>query len=375
MNKLDGTNGAAESLRPLFSRTYVRVFLSAVLILGTAVLSLLPFPTSIKITSASAVFLVLFVLWLPRVPERLFPYALSVPSLLILMAITLVPIGFLVWVSLHRVTLVNFRKDWPFTGLDNYLFLAREDPLFIPCLVRSLQLLFFGLIFQLVLGMGLAVLLNRKFRFRNLVGTVLLLPVMTNSIVIGMLWKYMLSYYNGFINLLLIKFGIPAQPWLTNQVLPGVSRLPVVGAWLGQNLNLNFAFFSIIATNTWQWTPMVFLLLSAGLASLPSEPFEAAKVDGASGWQTFRYLTLPMLKPVIKVVLVIRGIDIMKTFGMIWALFGNASITSTLNIHIHTVGLYTHNYGRSSALSLLVVGLTLLLYLLFQKLFPEGDTQ
>jgi len=368
-------NHLAETYKPLFSKRYFCLFSSIILIFCAITLSLLSFSTSLKITFASLIFLALFLLWLPRLPERLFPYALSIPSLLILLAITVVPIGFLVLVSFHRVTLVNFRKDWPFVGLENYVFLAKEDPLFLPCLVRSLQLLIFGLIFQLILGMALAVLLNRKFKLRNVVSTVLLLPVMTNSIVIGMLWKYMLNYYNGFINLLLMKFGIPAQPWLTNQVLPGVRSLPVVGAWLGQRLNLNFAFFSIISTNTWQWTPMVFLLLSAGLASLPSEPFEAAKVDGASGWQIFRYLTLPMLRPVIKVVLVIRGIDIMKTFGMIWALFGNAPITSTLNIHIHTVGLYTHNYGRSSALSLLVVGLTLLLYLLFQKVFPEGETR
>lgn len=364
-----------EIFKSLLPKRYFLLLSSIILIFCALTIIVLPFTASLKIIFGSIIFLILFLLWLSRVPESLFPYFLSIPSLLILIGITLIPIGFLIWVSIHRVTLINFRKEWPFVGLGNYLHLLLEDPLFIPCLIRSLQLLFFGLIFQLVLGMGLALLLNRKFKFRNVVSTVLLLPVMTNSIVIGMLWKYMLNYYNGFINLFIGKLGIPPQPWLTNEGLPLIRNLPWIGDWLSKQLNFNFAFFSIIFTNTWQWTPMVFLLLSAGLASLPMEPFEAARVDGANGWQIFRYITLPMLRPVIKVVLVIRGIDIMKTFGMIWALFGNAPITSTLNIHIHTVGLSTHNYGRSSALSLMVVGLTLVIYLLFQRFFPEGEGQ
>lgn len=349
--------------------------MSSLLIGSAIVIVIIPIPSAQKISIGSIIFLALFIFWLSRVPDRIFPYFLSVPSLIILIGITLIPVGFLIWVSIHKVTLINFRKVWPFTGLKNYLYLLREDPLFIPSLIRSLQLLFFGLLFQLIFGMGLALLLNRKFKFRNVVATVLLLPVMTNSIVIGMLWKYMLNYYNGFINLLLLKFGIPRQPWLTNQGLPLIKDLPIIGDWLSKQLNFNFAFFSIIFTNTWQWTPMVFLLLSAGLSSLPQEPFEAARVDGASGWQTFRYLTLPMLRPVIKVVLIIRGIDLMKTFGMIWALFGNAPITATLNIHIYTVGLSTHNYGRSSALSLITAGITLTLYFLFQKFYAGKDSQ
>ena len=354
-------------------KRFIPPIASVLLVCGTILVMLAPFPMAQKLSAGSIVILVLFVFWLSKVPDRVFPYVLSIPSLFILIVITLIPIGFLNIVSIHKVTLINFRKEWPFVGFENFLNLLKEDPLFIPSLIRSLQLLILGLLFQIVLGMGLALLLNRDFKFRSLICTALLLPVMTNSIVVGMLWKYMLNYYNGFINLLLPKLGLQAQPWLTNQGLPLIKDLPLVGTWLSKQFNINFAFFSIIFTNTWQWMPMVFLLLSAGLASLPQEPYEAARVDGASGWQTFRYVTLPMLRPVIKVVLVIRGIDIMKTFGMIWALFGNASITSTLNIHIYTVGLSTHNYGRSSALSLIVVAITLALYLLLQKLFPDGE--
>ena len=332
-------------------------------------LLVLPFSAAVRISLGSLIFLGLFLFWLARVPDRIFRYFLALPSFLVMVIVTVVPIVFLIWVSVHTVTILNFRKSWPFAGVSNYLNLLARDPLFFPSLIRSMELLIFGILLQLGIGLALALLCYRQFRFKNLVNTILLLPVMTNSVVIGMLWKYMLNFYNGFVNLGLQRIGLPAQPWLTNEGLPLIRDLPVIGPWLVNKLNLNYAFLSIIFTNTWQWAPMVFLLLLAGLSSLPEEPFEAAKVDGATAWQTFRHLTLPMLKPVLAVTIIIRGIDIMKTFGMIWALFGNAPITSTLNIHIHTVGLSIHNYGASSALSLVVAGITILVYLLFQKLF------
>ncbi|MGE5598895.1 MAG: carbohydrate ABC transporter permease [Bacteroidota bacterium] len=332
-------------------------------------LLLLPLPAASKISLGSLIFLGLFLFWLARVPDRIFRYFLALPSFLVMVVVTVVPIAFLIWVSVHAVTILNFRRHWPFAGAVNYLNLLTQDPLFLPSLIRSLELLVFGILLQLGIGLALALLCHRQFRFKNLVNTILLLPVMTNSVVIGMLWKYMLNFYNGFVNLGLQRIGLPAQPWLTNEGLPLIRDLPAIGPWLVHKLNFNYAFLSIILTNTWQWAPMVFLLLLAGLSSLPEEPFEAAKVDGATAWQTLRHLTLPMLKPVIAVTIVIRGIDIMKTFGMIWALFGNAPITSTLNIHIHTVGLSIHNYGASSALSLIVAGITILIYLLFQRFF------
>lgn len=332
-----------------------------------------PITPAYRITLGTIVFLIAFMIVISRIPDRWFGYVLSVPSLILLIGVTVIPIIFLIWTSVHHVTLLNFSDVWPFVGLENFRYLILEDPLFVRALVRSLQLFFLGLVFQLVIGMALALLLERKFRLHNLVSTMMLLPMLTNSIVVGILWKYMLSYDRGFINLLLGKFGIAGQPWLTNLGLPFIRDLPVIGEWLSKDFNMNYAFLSILLVNTWQWTPMVILLLSAGLAALPQEPFEAARVDGATQWQTFRYLTLPMLKSTIRVTLIIRGIDLMKTFGIIWALFGNASITATLNIHIFTVGMSTHNYGRGSALALILTGTTFLLYFLLNKLLPEGE--
>lgn len=352
-----------------------RVFLAVGTVFATILLCALFLhygfnPTTILYGSSLG--FIIYLVWLAQVNEKLFSYFLAIPSLLIMVTVILIPIGYLIWVSVHRVAMRNFNSEWPFVGLQNYINLLTNDPLFIPSLIRSLQLLFFGIAFQLFFGLCLALLFDRNFRLKPLVSTILLLPIMTNSVVVGMVWKHMLNFYNGFVNLALVAVGGTPKPWLTNEPLPFFLQIPFIGEWLVTKLNFNYAFLSIIITNTWQWTPMVFLLLTAGLSSLPIEPFEAAKVDGASYWQVLKYVTLPMLRPVIGVVIVIRGIDIMKTFGMIWALFGNAPFTRTLNIHIHTLGLSSHNYGQSSALSIIVAILTISIYYVFQKFGTKG---
>ena len=124
---------------------------------------------------------------------------------------------------------------------------------------------------------------------------------------------------------------------------------------------------SIVLVNVWQWTPFVFLLLYAGIRTLPHEPFEAAQIDGASYFQTFKAITMPLLKPVISVVLLLRLVDLIKVFDQIWALFGNAPFARTLNIELYTLGLMNQNYGLGAALSVMVLLLSLSLAAIFIK--------
>jgi multiple sugar transport system permease protein len=199
--------------------------------------------------------------------------------------------------------------------------------------------------------------------------------MMTNTIVVGMLWKHVLNFYNGLLNLLLGLAGIEPRPWLTTTPLEPVEILPGVGPWLVEHGNATYGFLSILLTSTWQWMPFMFLLLRAGLRSLPAEPYEAARLDGASAWQTFRYVTLPLLRGVIGVVLLVRAVDILKTFGLIWALFGNATPTRVLPIHIYTVGIQTQDYGQGAVLSLLLAALSVLVYWVWKVWFgaaPEA---
>jgi len=326
-----------------------------------AIWQLLP-PGPPAVLASGAAFVVAYVVLLARLGDAYLPVTLLLPAGLLLAAVTIVPIAFLVYLAFFRVTILNFRGRWPFAGLDNFVTAVRDDPLFWPTLGRTLELLILGLVLQFALGLAMALWLNRKVRFETWLSTLILLPMMTNTIVVGMLWKHLLNFYNGLLNLLLGVAGLEPRPWLTTTPLEPVAAVPGLGPWLVEHGNATYAFLSILLTNTWQWMPFMFLLLRAGLRSLPPEPFEAARIDGASAWQTFRYLTLPLLKGVIGVVLLVRAIDILKTFGLIWALFGNATTTRVMPIHIYTVGIQTQDYSQGAVLSLLLAGLSLGVY-------------
>ncbi|GGI44887.1 sugar ABC transporter permease [Paenibacillus marchantiophytorum] len=287
--------------------------------------------------------------------DKFIRYTLTIPSFIILFCVTSIPAIFLLYLSVFDVSLLNFKGDWSFVGLTNYIYFFTKDKLFYAAVIRTVEYMVIVLMLQIVIGMCLALLLQREFRGRSLVSTILVIPVMTCPIVIAMLWKYMYSSYNGFINLVLNKLGFAEVPWLTNQPLPFIDSIPVIGDFLIKHLNANIGFVSAIIVNIWQWTPFVYLMFLAGLSSLPREPFEAAKVDGASSWRTFWHLTFPMLRPVIGVVILIRIIDLMKVYDQIWALFGDSVAMRTLNIHIFSVGLTGQDYSKGAALSIIVL--------------------
>jgi multiple sugar transport system permease protein len=329
---------------------------------------LLP-PGPLAVSVSGVAFVVLYLVLLARLGDAYLRYTLLIPAMILLIGVTVVPIGFLAYLAFFRVTILNFRGSWPFVGFANFVSVVRDDPQFFPTLLLTLELLVFGLVIQFVLGLGMALWLNRKVRCESLLATLILLPMMTNSIVVGMLWKYLLNFYNGLFNLLLNLVGLDGVPWLTNAPIGVVQDIPLLGPLLVQYLNAHYAFMSILISNTWQWMPFMFLLLRAALRSLPLEPYEAARIDGASAWQSFWLLTLPLLKGVIGVILVVRAIDILKTFGLIWALFGNATITRVMPIHIYTVGIQTQDYSGGAVLSLILAAVSVVVYVGFQRGF------
>ncbi|OGB92406.1 MAG: hypothetical protein A3G35_15045 [candidate division NC10 bacterium RIFCSPLOWO2_12_FULL_66_18] len=326
-------------------------------------------PGPVAVLLCGVTFVGLYVALMVRLGDAHLSYTLLLPAMVLLLGVTVIPIAFLAYLAFFRVTILNFRGHWPFVGLENFLSVFRDDSQFLPTLVRTLELLVLGLLLQFVLGLGMALWLNRRVRFESLLATLILLPMMTNSIVVGMLWKHLLNFYNGLFNLLLNLLGLEGIPWLTQAPIEWVQALPALGPWLVEHLNANYAFLSILITNTWQWMPFMFLLLRAALRSLPVEPYEAARIDGAGAWQTFWFLTLPLLKGVVGVVLLVRAIDILKTFGMIWALFGNATITRVMPIHIYTVGIQTQDYSQGAVLSLILAAVSVLVYWAFQQGF------
>jgi len=289
--------------------------------------------------------------------DRGIKWMLILPTSVLLGGITVAPLLYLIVLSFHKVTMMNFRSAWPFAGFANYVTLWR-DSLVIGAFVRTFEYTVINLLLQMVLGFLLALLMQRTFKGRNLVSTILLIPVMACPIVVALLWSYLLGQHGGLFNLLLGKFGVDPIPWLSNTPLPFLNVLGPTGLWLAEKFNFNWGFLALIITNTWQWTPFVYLLFLAGLSALPQEPYEAAQIDGASAWQTLRYITLPLLRPVIAVVFVIRMVDLLKVYDQIYALFGESVIMRTLNIHIVVKGLGNQDYGVGSALSMVVLAIT-----------------
>ena len=277
------------------------------------------------------------------------------PAAVLLMGTTLIPILYMVYTSAFRLDPVVFNRQWPFVGMSNYVDLLTKDPMFWSSLSRTVKFLIYTVIPQILVGLLLATLLYRNFRGKRVVQTVLLFPILATPIIVAMVWKYFFDFDTGFLNVVLRTFGLRPRPWLSTGGLPLFEAIPVIGPWLVDTFSLTYAFRTITFVNFWQWTPFCFLVLYSGMTSLPAEVYEASAIDGATTWQTFRYITVPLLSRLIWAVACIRIIDCLKVYAQIWVLFGNAETTRVLNIHLYTLGFTTSDYGMTSALGVIIV--------------------
>ncbi|MBK9608773.1 MAG: sugar ABC transporter permease [Betaproteobacteria bacterium] len=229
------------------------------------------------------------------------------PALLLFAAVAVLPIAELVAMSLARIDWIQGKANWQYVGLSQY---ARVfgDPLFRAGAFNTLLFAAGAVLAQMVLGFALALMTTRITRGRVLYRTVFLLPILVPGIVIGAIWKLMYNFDFGVLNQMLGVFGLAPVDWLGN------------GAT---------ALLAVIVVDVWHWTPFVFLLMLAGLESLPTDVYEAARVDGATFWQELRHVTLPLMLPAIVVTLVFRLIVSVKVFDEIYLLTGGGPGTAT----------------------------------------------
>ncbi len=201
---------------------------------------------------------------------------------------------------------------------------------------------------ELVIGLWLALALNRAFRFRGLVRAAVLVPWAIPTVVSALLWRFMFEGESGIVNAALVSLGILGQPLV----------------WL---VDPKAAWVPIILADVWKTTPFVALLLLAGLQNIDSSLYEAARIDGASAWRQFRYVTLPLLKPALLVALIFRTLDAFRVFDLIYALTGGGPGTSTEPIALYTFNALLQNlqFGYGSALSVIVFVLTFSLALVY----------
>ncbi|HOG47656.1 MAG TPA: sugar ABC transporter permease [Anaerolineae bacterium] len=288
--------------------------------------------------------------------SRVAPYALILPAFLVVFALAAYSCYWLVRMSGAEWSFgATWEKATP-VGLENYRWLLfdRNSTLWESLRITAVFLVT-TLVGELVIGFALALLLNAQIVGRSIYTAILIIPMVVMPSMVGMVWRLYFSF-DGLINFFCeTLFRVKLNWYGTSLALPAV-----------------------IIVDIWEWTPFFVLIFLAGLQSLPREPYEAAIVDGASSWQILRKLTIPMLAPLILTATILRFMDILRIFDVIFVMFGGGpgTATTTLPLYIYRLTMVARNVGRGSAASvmliILIVGLTYLLIRLFDRVRFEG---
>ncbi|WP_081064174.1 carbohydrate ABC transporter permease [Burkholderia vietnamiensis] len=264
--------------------------------------------------------------------------ALLGPALLVLAALALYPVAQVLVDSFCRVDYAAGRRA--FAGLANYRAVLGDDA-FSAGFGNTLRFTIVASLAEVALGFCLALLFVRAFPGRRIALPLAILPMMLSTLVCSAIWRNWLNF-DGFLNALLAAFGIEGVRWLSDPHL---------------------ALWSLALVDVWQWTPMAFLIVLAGLQSIPHELYEAARTDGASEWQCLRDITLPLAAPQIGLALLLRSIDTFKLFDKVYALTGGGpgNATQTLSTYIYDTGFRFFDVGTASAASVLMLAASALL--------------
>lgn len=278
--------------------------------------------------------------------KRLMPWLFVAPCILIILLVTIFPTIYSFGLSFTKWEISL--PDRPFVGFDNYAMLFR-DMRFLHSILITVIVVVCGVVIETVLGFAIAQLLSVNMKGKRIIIAAMLLPVMVMPVVVGYTWRLLWDAMYGPIN----------------QIIGWIIGRPFQYTWLA---NTTSAIFCILVTEIWQWTPFMFLIYLSGILSLDTSIFEAADIDGASSWKKIRYITIPLLRPIIIVAVLIRGLDALKFFDVIFALTGGApgSSTETISFYIYKTGyqFFRLGYGAAASFVLLIVLIIIITYLL-----------
>ena len=284
-------------------------------------------------------------------PPSYWPFV--VPALVVVLAIIIFPWVFTIWMSMNEW---KVGSPTTFVGFANYLRLP-ADPRFVESVVHTIVYTALSVLLPLLLGTFAAVVFHQKFLGRGFLRALFIMPMMATPVAIALVWTMMFHPQLGVLNYLLSLVGLPPQLWVFNPatVIP-----------------------SLVLVETWQWTPLVMLIVLGGLAAIPTEPYESAQIDGAGRWQMFRYITLPLITPFLFIAAMIRMIDAVKSFDIIFAITqgGPGSASETINLYLYSVAFVYYDLGYGSAIAvvffiLIVMLAAVLLYLRQRMLWTE----
>ncbi len=269
--------------------------------------------------------------WANRVTDRGMLYLFLIPTFAFLLFLVVFPLIWSLYLSFCDYS-ANTANPPIFVGVKNYSFLFRQEDVW-ERFVATGQFVLLAVIFEFILGFGIAMLLNREFYGKRVLTTLFILPMMFSPVVVGKFFRFMLDTNWGIVNYILgALFGIPKIAWTTSY---------------------EYALYSLVITDVWIWTPFMILLSLAGLSSVPRYLYEAADVDRASGWFKFRYITLPYVAPILTLALLFRTMDAFRFFDVIYVLTegGPGYSTQLVPYYIYKLAFSYWHTGRSCALA------------------------
>lgn len=276
---------------------------------------------------------------------------LVLPTVLVLALIVIFPMIFSISVSVRDYDIR--RPEHPFTGLQNFGSLLTDEEFYNATAITAVMI---GaeLVVEFGLGLGLALALMNLPVTRKIYQPILLVPMMVMPVVIGYMGRLVFEVRSGPVNYILNLLGFESLGWHASPQL---------------------ALITILILRVWQWTPFVMATLLAGLLSMPLEPFDSAQVDGASAWQTFTRITLPALRPIIMLVVIMRALEILQTFDLIYVvtLGGPGSRTMTLSLFTYLIGFRYWDVGKASAAAWLIMIPLSFLVTVFVRVMEGGE--
>ena len=285
--------------------------------------------------------------------KALFPWVLMAPTLIILFAIGIYPFLYSLYIAGHNVILSKPYIPRYFVGLYQYQALV-QDIEFWQALGKTLLFTVEAVFVEFWLGLGLALLFQRQLRGMSIMRVFILIPMILPPLVAALIWRYMfypgaglITYYVGGITRAL---GFGEVPFLSDPAI---------------------AFQTLVFVDVWEWTPFMFLMLSAGLASIPRQPYEAAEIDGANAWRVFWTITMPLLRPAILIAVIIRTMDAFRTYELIVIMTrgGPGNATTTLNVFLTKTGLEFFDASKAAALSLIMMMIIIVMSFVFIRVF------
>ncbi|WP_208322629.1 MULTISPECIES: sugar ABC transporter permease [unclassified Salinibacterium] len=268
------------------------------------------------------------------------------PAILLMIALLGYPIAYTLVISFSELNLATFAPG-AWVGFDHYVA-AFQDEKFLNSLVVTGVYLVTALPLQMVLGFGIAYLINAEWRGRGIIRSLFLVPLAVAPVVAGGIWKLLLDPLWGVTNWFIGIFGFPPVDWLGD---PGM------------------AMVTVVIIDTWRWTPFIVLIASAALLSLPKDVMEAAEMDGASWVRKLWHVSLPLLTPIIAATFIVRWLGAVKMFDIVLASTrgGPGQATNVVNLYIYEEAFRSLHFAESSAMAIIVLVITMLLMVVFLR--------